>query len=193
MRNEFLTALGPFCHRGYSCVMRLCCTTQKNGAALDASALSLRGSWGFSSASPLRCSPPFPPSVLPRPLWSPTTTPRADVKDIKVVINYDFPGTVEDYVHRIGRTGRAGAKGLAYTFFTASNARQAKQLIGVLEEAHQDVVPELRAMAAVSGGGGALLSSPESHVIMMCLCSGCLSYVFLSFVWFRPFPSLCRC
>jgi ATP-dependent RNA helicase DDX5/DBP2 len=34
-----------------------------------------------------------------------------DVKDISVVINYDMPNTVEDYVHRIGRTGRAGAKG----------------------------------------------------------------------------------
>jgi len=34
-----------------------------------------------------------------------------DVKDISLVINYDMPNTVEDYVHRIGRTGRAGAKG----------------------------------------------------------------------------------
>ncbi|KAI5054284.1 hypothetical protein GOP47_0030824 [Adiantum capillus-veneris] len=36
-----------------------------------------------------------------------------DVKDIRVVINYDFPTGVEDYVHRIGRTGRAGATGRA--------------------------------------------------------------------------------
>jgi len=41
-----------------------------------------------------------------------------DVKDIKYVINFDFPNNVEDYVHRIGRTGRAGATGTAYTFFT---------------------------------------------------------------------------
>ena len=39
-----------------------------------------------------------------------------DIKDVRAVINYDFPGNVEDYVHRIGRTGRAGAKGNAYTF-----------------------------------------------------------------------------
>lgn len=32
-----------------------------------------------------------------------------DVKDIKLVINYDFPKQIEDYVHRVGRTGRAGA------------------------------------------------------------------------------------
>jgi hypothetical protein len=33
-----------------------------------------------------------------------------DVKDIRCVINYDMPNTIEDYVHRIGRTGRAGEK-----------------------------------------------------------------------------------
>jgi ATP-dependent RNA helicase DDX5/DBP2 len=37
-----------------------------------------------------------------------------DVKGVMAVINYDFPGNVEDYIHRIGRTGRAGAKGSAY-------------------------------------------------------------------------------
>lgn len=70
----------------------------------------------------------------------------ADVKDVKCVINYDFPGSLEDYVHRIGRTGRAGAKGTAYTFFTAANARFAKELISILEEAGQKVSPELAAM-----------------------------------------------
>lgn len=70
----------------------------------------------------------------------------ADVKDVKCVINYDFPGSLEDYVHRIGRTGRAGAKGTAYTFFTAANARFAKELISILEEAAQKVSPELAAM-----------------------------------------------
>merc|ERR1719240_2220550 len=39
-----------------------------------------------------------------------------DVKEVKAVINYDFPGNIEDYIHRIGRTGRAGAKGIAHTF-----------------------------------------------------------------------------
>lgn len=32
-----------------------------------------------------------------------------DVRDINYVINYDMPKVIEDYVHRIGRTGRAGA------------------------------------------------------------------------------------
>ena len=39
-----------------------------------------------------------------------------DVEDITHVINYDAPGTYNDYVHRIGRTGRVGKKGVALTF-----------------------------------------------------------------------------
>lgn len=70
-----------------------------------------------------------------------------DVKDVKFVVNYDFPGSMEDYVHRIGRTGRAGAKGTAYTFFTAANARFAKELVSILEEAGQKVSPDLARMA----------------------------------------------
>merc|ERR1712176_1128188 len=33
------------------------------------------------------------------------------LKDFKYVINYEFPTTIEDYIHRVGRTGRAGATG----------------------------------------------------------------------------------
>ncbi len=39
-----------------------------------------------------------------------------DVKDIKLVVNYDLPEEAASYVHRIGRTARAGAEGLAYSF-----------------------------------------------------------------------------
>ncbi len=39
-----------------------------------------------------------------------------DIPDVSHVINYDLPGTYEDYVHRIGRTGRAANKGTALTF-----------------------------------------------------------------------------
>lgn len=38
-----------------------------------------------------------------------------DIKDVKVVVNFDPPEDALDYVHRIGRTGRAGRKGLAIT------------------------------------------------------------------------------
>ncbi|KAJ8775141.1 hypothetical protein K2173_020145 [Erythroxylum novogranatense] len=75
-----------------------------------------------------------------------------DIKDIRVVINYDFPTGVEDYVHRIGRTGRAGATGLAYTFFGEQDAKYASDLIKVLEGASQRVPPEIRDLALRGGG-----------------------------------------
>jgi len=42
-----------------------------------------------------------------------------DIKDVAYVVNYDVPKTLEDYIHRIGRTGRGGARGTAVTFFPA--------------------------------------------------------------------------
>ncbi|CAN8299821.1 unnamed protein product [Cochlearia groenlandica] len=75
-----------------------------------------------------------------------------DVKDIRVVVNYDFPNGVEDYVHRIGRTGRAGATGLAYTFLGDQDAKHASDLIKILEGADQKVPPEVRELATRGGG-----------------------------------------
>ncbi|XP_027357778.1 DEAD-box ATP-dependent RNA helicase 46 [Abrus precatorius] len=77
-----------------------------------------------------------------------------DIKDIRVVVNYDFPTGVEDYVHRIGRTGRAGATGVAYTFFGDQDAKYASDLIKVLEGANQRVPSELRDMSLRGGGMG---------------------------------------
>ncbi|KAK4549301.1 hypothetical protein RGQ29_032756 [Quercus rubra] len=64
-----------------------------------------------------------------------------DIPDVEVVINYSFPLTTEDYVHRIGRTGRAGKKGVAHTFFMQQNKGLAGELVNVLREAGQ-IVPD---------------------------------------------------
>merc|ERR1712060_449217 len=77
-----------------------------------------------------------------------------DVKDIKYVINYNFPNTIEDYVHRVGRTGRAGATGSSYTFFTSDKFKHATDLVNVLKEASQPVPEELEKIASGGGGGG---------------------------------------
>lgn len=69
------------------------------------------------------------------------------------MINFDFPTGVEDYVHRIGRTGRAGATGEAYTFFGDQDAKHASDLVKLLEGANQHVPPEVREMASRGGGG----------------------------------------
>ncbi|KAK3145497.1 hypothetical protein QOZ80_3BG0253550 [Eleusine coracana subsp. coracana] len=41
-----------------------------------------------------------------------------DVPDVAHVVNYDMPGSIEAYTHRVGRTGRAGNKGVATSFLT---------------------------------------------------------------------------
>merc|ERR1711881_657861 len=77
-----------------------------------------------------------------------------DVKDIKYVINFDFPGSIEDYIHRTGRTGRAGSCGCAYTFFTSDKWKLAPDLIKIMEEAKQTVPDELKEMSNGGGWGG---------------------------------------
>ncbi|KAA6364934.1 MAG: putative DEAD-box family RNA-dependent helicase, partial [Streblomastix strix] len=67
-----------------------------------------------------------------------------DVQDIKYVINYDVPKCIEDYVHRIGRTARGTSQGTSMTFMTDDDMRLARDIVRVLEEAHQPVPDELR-------------------------------------------------
>ncbi|XP_044749664.1 ATP-dependent RNA helicase p62-like isoform X2 [Coccinella septempunctata] len=75
-----------------------------------------------------------------------------DVDGIKFVINYDYPNSSEDYIHRIGRTGRSDTTGTSYAFFTSNNSKQAKDLVSVLKEANQIVNPKLEEMAKRFGG-----------------------------------------
>ena len=87
-----------------------------------------------------------------------------DVKDIKLVVNYDMPKTAEDYVHRIGRTARAGARGLAVSFFTSADGRLARAILDILNEAQQAVPEQLRQYAAVAGGGGGSREPLTEHL-----------------------------
>jgi len=66
-----------------------------------------------------------------------------DIPDVDHVINFSFPLTIEDYVHRIGRTGRAGKKGNAHTFFQQCDKARAGELVKVLNEASQTVPEEM--------------------------------------------------
>ena len=63
-----------------------------------------------------------------------------DIKGIDFVINYDIPSNLDDYIHRVGRTGRAGKKGIAISFFGKdSNKRVMKGIINKLSEVGQQV------------------------------------------------------
>merc|ERR1719513_325172 len=80
-----------------------------------------------------------------------------DIPNVGVVVNYDFPegrGGVEDYIHRIGRTGRAGNKGVSITFFSLDNAKSAKELVRILKDADEEIPEDLQIMATVGGGFG---------------------------------------
>jgi ATP-dependent RNA helicase DDX3X len=66
-----------------------------------------------------------------------------DIPNVGQVINYDLPENIDDYVHRIGRTGRAGNKGLAISFFTPKNNQIAQELIKLLKDAHQNIPQQL--------------------------------------------------
>ncbi|KAJ8518201.1 hypothetical protein ONZ45_g4704 [Pleurotus djamor] len=60
-----------------------------------------------------------------------------DIPNVEAVINYTFPLTIEDYIHRIGRTGRGGKSGKSITFFTgdAHEKALAGELARVLRDA----------------------------------------------------------
>lgn len=74
----------------------------------------------------------------------------SDVEDVKFVINFDYPSSSEDYIHRIGRTGRSQHTGTAYAFFTPHNLKHAGDLVSVLREANQVINPKLAEMASMS-------------------------------------------
>lgn len=77
-----------------------------------------------------------------------------DVEGIKYVINFDFPQSSEDYIHRIGRTGRKHSTGTSYAFFTRKNVKCARALIEILREANQNINPELEHLARSGGSSG---------------------------------------
>ncbi|NWH73272.1 DDX4 helicase, partial [Piaya cayana] len=71
-----------------------------------------------------------------------------DIENVQHVINFDLPATIEEYVHRIGRTGRCGNIGKAVCFFdSSSDGHLAHSLVKVLSDAHQEVPVWLEEMA----------------------------------------------
>lgn len=62
-----------------------------------------------------------------------------DFQGVNLVINYDFPQTVQSYIHRIGRTGRAGKQGRAITYFTKDDAPYLKSVVNVMRQSGCDV------------------------------------------------------
>ncbi|KAH0736325.1 hypothetical protein KY285_012032 [Solanum tuberosum] len=77
-----------------------------------------------------------------------------DIPHVAHVVNFDIPNDIDDYVHRIGRTGRAGKSGLATAFFNENNSSVARSLADLMQEANQEVPAWLSRYAARSSHGG---------------------------------------
>lgn len=77
-----------------------------------------------------------------------------DIPNVTHVVNYDLPTDIDDYVHRIGRTGRAGNTGLSTAFFNRGNRGIVREMVDLLKEAHQDIPAWLEAIAREGTGFG---------------------------------------
>ncbi|MCJ1276776.1 DEAD-box ATP-dependent RNA helicase [Puttea exsequens] len=81
-----------------------------------------------------------------------------DIPNVTHVVNYDLPTDIDDYVHRIGRTGRAGNTGKSTAFFNRGNRGIVRDMVELLKEAHQEVPAFLENVAregtGFGGGGG---------------------------------------
>jgi len=76
-----------------------------------------------------------------------------DIPNVSHVINYEMPNVIDDYVHRIGRTGRAGHKGTAIAFVD-ENCKVLKELYEVLAETKQEIPPWFEKLVDSQGYGG---------------------------------------
>lgn len=89
----------------------------------------------------------FKAGVYPIMIATSVAARGLDVKQLKMVINFDCPNHNEDYVHRCGRTGRAGNTGTAITFVMPDQDRFAAFLVKSLTDSKQEVPADLKAMA----------------------------------------------
>lgn len=110
----------------------------------------------------------FKAGVFPVLIATSVAARGLDVKQLKMVVNFDCPNHLEDYVHRAGRTGRAGNLGLAVTFVTEEQGRYAVDIAKALKQSEQEVPEALQKLvdtfldnvkagkekAGISGFGG---------------------------------------
>ncbi|KAI9794679.1 MAG: pre-mRNA processing RNA-helicase [Piccolia ochrophora] len=86
----------------------------------------------------------FKAGVIPIMIATSVAARGLDVKQLKLVVNYDAPNHLEDYVHRAGRTGRAGNTGTAVTFLTDEQDRYSMDIAKALRQSGQPIPDEVQ-------------------------------------------------
>jgi ATP-dependent RNA helicase DDX3X len=86
-----------------------------------------------------------------------------DIPNVLHVINFDMPNSIDDYVHRIGRTGRCGNVGTAIAFVSEKNRNVLRELYDTLKETQQTLEPWFEALVKGQGGWGPAPRKPMSR------------------------------
>ncbi|KAL9039902.1 MAG: hypothetical protein Q9180_002247 [Flavoplaca navasiana] len=89
----------------------------------------------------------FKAGIVPILIATSVAARGLDVKQLKLVVNYDAPNHLEDYVHRAGRTGRAGNTGTAVTFVTPEQDRYSVDIVKALKQSDREIPEDLRKLA----------------------------------------------
>uniref|UniRef100_A0A7S0HAT3 Helicase C-terminal domain-containing protein n=1 Tax=Hanusia phi TaxID=3032 RepID=A0A7S0HAT3_9CRYP len=87
-----------------------------------------------------------------------------DISGVEHVVNFDCPKNIEDYTHRVGRTGRAGKSGVATTILTPEDTHIYYDLKEKLQESNQAVPREIASHPASSQKPGAVPQKPRQQV-----------------------------
>ncbi|XP_045908981.1 probable ATP-dependent RNA helicase DDX4 [Micropterus dolomieu] len=86
-----------------------------------------------------------------------------DIPDVQHVVNFDLPNNIDEYVHRIGRTGRCGNTGRAVSFYDPeADGQLARSLVTVLSKAQQEV-PSWLEESAFSGPSPTGFNPPRKN------------------------------
>jgi ATP-dependent RNA helicase DDX3X len=89
----------------------------------------------------------FRKGIMPIMVATAVAARGLDIPNVTHVISFDLPNDIDDYVHRIGRTGRAGNTGLATAFFTNGNRFISDPMVKLLRDANQEVPQWLEKMS----------------------------------------------
>ncbi|XP_059350996.1 probable ATP-dependent RNA helicase vasa-like [Daphnia carinata] len=87
-----------------------------------------------------------------------------DIAGVNYVVNYDLPTDIEEYVHRVGRTGRVGNVGKSISFFDEErDGPNGGKFVSLLTKSNADVPPFLQAMVSGVSGMGYDFSAPSTQ------------------------------